>query len=328
MNLSSETTKRLLMYSLILLIVPLILFPERLGTYLQDYSATNIVLELLFYLLLTFVLYRQGNAMQMVAIAFIGLGYRLLISSIFSVLLSSFYDISSGVALSLGMYGYLPSLLLQIFATPFILKIAMDDVFFSRPRVRRAQPSESAQADSVKAGTSTFVVTKEKLATRPDSPPPRPVQTQSSLQNRPATAESPVIGGDAQGFDKATRYIGEHSSVKLAAVVDHEGLLLSNFTRGGIIAEDVAPFALLIKANGAGSMNFLSYGCPERVEFQLSNDRIVLCYEESYCLMVIAERHNDDLLNIRINQAMEMVKKYMSERYGEMLHPAMEKSYA
>ena len=116
--------------------------------------------------------------------------------------------------------------------------------------------------------------------------------------------------------------------IKLAAVVDHEGLLLSDFSRGGIIAEDVAPFALLIKANGAGSMNFLSYGCPERVEFQLSNDRIVLCYEESYCLMVIAERHNDDLLNIRINQAMEMVKKYMSERYSETLRPAMEKSYA
>ncbi|MCH9023726.1 MAG: hypothetical protein IH931_00170, partial [candidate division Zixibacteria bacterium] len=98
MNLSGEAAKRLLLYSLILLVVPLILFPERLGTYLQDYSSTNIVLELLFYLLLTFVLYRQGNAMQMVAIVFIGLGYRLLISSIFSVLISAFYNISSGVA--------------------------------------------------------------------------------------------------------------------------------------------------------------------------------------------------------------------------------------
>jgi predicted regulator of Ras-like GTPase activity (Roadblock/LC7/MglB family) len=328
MNLSGEAAKRLLLYSLILLVVPLILYPEKLGTFLQDYSSTNIVLELLFYLLLTFVLYRQGNAMQMVAIVFIGLGYRLLISSIFSVLLSAFYNISSGVAFSLGMYGYLPSLLFQVFATQFIIKNVMDDIFFSRPRIRRPRPSDITTADSVETGTSTFVVTKEKNATRPDSPPPRPAQNQTSLENRSAAAESPVVGGDAQGFDKATRYIGEHSSVKLAAVVDHEGLLLSNFTRGGIIAEDVAPFALLIKANGAGSMNFLSYGCPERVEFQLSNDRVVLCYEESYCLMVIAERHNDDLLNIRINQAMEMVKKYMSERYSEMLRPAMEKSYA
>lgn len=328
MNLSGEAAKRLLLYSLILLVVPLILYPEKLGTYLQDYSSTNIVLELLFYLLLTFVLYRQGNAMQMVAIVFIGLGYRLLISSIFSVLISAFYNISSGVAFSLGMYGYLPSLLFQIFATQFIIKNAMDDVFFSRSRIRRPRPSDTTTADSVETGTSTFVVTKEKNATRPDSPPPRPVQNRSGLEDRPATAESPVVSGDAQGFDKATRYIGEHGSVKLAAVVDHEGLLLSNFTRGGIIAEDVAPFALLIKADGAGSMNFLNYGCPERIEFQLSNDRVVLCYEETYCLMVIAERHNDDLLNIRINQAMEMVKKYMSERYGEMLHPAMEKSYA
>ena len=143
MILSGETTKRLLLYSLILLVVPLILYPEKLGTYLQDYSSTNIVLELLFYLLLTFVLYRQGNALQMVAIVFIGLAYRLLISSIFSVLLSSFYDIGTGVALSLGLYGYLPSLLFQIFATPFILKFAMDDVFFSRPRVRRIRPTGS-----------------------------------------------------------------------------------------------------------------------------------------------------------------------------------------
>ena len=252
----------------------------------------------------------------------------MLIRAIFSVLLSAFYNISSGVAFSMVMYGYLPSLLFQVFATQFIIKSTMDEIFFSRPRIRRPRPSDITTADSVETGTSTFVVTKEKNASRPDSPPPSPVQNQSGLENRPATAESPVIGGDAQGFDKATRYIGEHSSVKLAAVVDHEGLLLSNFTRGGIIAEDVAPFALLIKADGAGSMNFLSYGCPERVEFQLSNDRVVLCYEESYCLMVIAERHSDDLLNIRINQAMEMVKKHMSERYGKMLHPAMEKSYA
>lgn len=328
MNLSGEATKRLLLYSLILLVVPLMLFPERLGTYLQDYSSTNIVLELLFYLLLTFVLYRQGNAIQMVAIVFIGLGYRLLISSIFSVLISAFYDISSSVAFSLGMYGYLPSLLFQVFATQFIIKSTMDEIFFSRPRMRRPQQPDSATFDSVETGTSTFVVTKEKNAVRPDSSPPRPLQNQSSFENRSAAAESPVISGEAQGFDKATRYIGEHGSVKLAAVVDHEGLLLSNFARGGIIAEDVAPFALLIKANGAGSMNFLSYGCPERVEFQLSNDRVVLCYEETYCLMVIAERHSDDLLNIRINQAMEMVKKHMSERYGKMLHPAMEKSYA
>ena len=327
MNFSGEATKRLLLYSLILLVVPLILFTERLGTYLQDYSSTNIVLELLFYLLLTFVLYRQGNAMQMVAIVFIGLGYRLLISSVFSVLISAFYDISSSVAFSLGMYGYLPSLLFQVFATQFIIKSTMDEIFFSRSRIRRPQQSDTTAFDSVETGTSTFVVTKEKNATRPDSPPPRPAQNQPGFEDRSA-GESTVVGGEAQGFDKATRYIGEHGSVKLAAVVDHEGLLLSNFTRGGIIAEDVAPFALLIKANGAGSMNFLNYGCPERVEFQLSNDRVVLCYEETYCLMVIAERHSDDLLNIRINQAMEMVKKYMSERYGKMLHPAMEKSYA
>ena len=32
MNLSGEATKRLLLYSLILLVVPLMLFPERLGT--------------------------------------------------------------------------------------------------------------------------------------------------------------------------------------------------------------------------------------------------------------------------------------------------------
>ena len=63
MNLSVEAAKRLLLYSLILLVVPLILYPENLGTFLQDYSSTNIVLELLFYLLLTFVLYRQGNDM-------------------------------------------------------------------------------------------------------------------------------------------------------------------------------------------------------------------------------------------------------------------------
>jgi hypothetical protein len=43
--------------------------------------------------------------------------------------------------------------------------------------------------------------------------------------------------------------------------------------------------------------------------------------------MVVSERATDDVLNIRINQGLEMIRRYVAERYSEKLIGNSEKAY-
>jgi hypothetical protein len=63
----------------------------------------------------------------------------------------------------------------------------------------------------------------------------------------------------------------------------------------------------------------------EKMDFQLSRERVVIARAEGYCLMVVSERHDDDLLSIRINQGMEMINKFVAERYGNKLNTNVER---
>ena len=43
--------------------------------------------------------------------------------------------------------------------------------------------------------------------------------------------------------------------------------------------------------------------------------------------MVLSERQADDLLNIRINQGMDILRKYAAEKYASGQQTQVEKSY-
>jgi hypothetical protein len=58
---------------------------------------------------------------------------------------------------------------------------------------------------------------------------------------------------------------------------------------------------------------------PQKIEYIFKEDKIIIAGEKSYCLFVVSERTADDIINIRINQGLEMIKKYVAERYSEKL---------
>ncbi|NOY89264.1 MAG: hypothetical protein GXO93_07750 [FCB group bacterium] len=151
-----------------------------------------------------------------------------------------------------------------------------------------------------------------------------------SKDNKKSKAEEKELSAktmtlDANGFDKATHYIGEDGSIQMAAIVDKEGLLLSNFTRGGINAEDVAPFALSLLNGNNDVWNRMGLQSPEKVDMLFNDKKVVVAAEDSFCLMVISERTFDEVLNIRINQGIELVRKYVAERYSKKLFGNAEK---
>ena len=63
----------------------------------------------------------------------------------------------------------------------------------------------------------------------------------------------------------------------------------------------------------------------EKVDLMLKEKRLIVARPEGCYLMVVAERHDDDLLNIRINQALEMIGRFATERYGSKMNPNAER---
>ncbi len=328
MNISGRSLWQLQIFTLVVLIVPMIVYPAMLGTDLQKFAPTHILYELLFYFIVTFVLYRQVTFFQAIQISCVCLIYRLILAGLFSFLLAAVHSMSINVSFTLGMYSYLPALLLHIVAAPLMLKPVLDGAYSETPQGRVLRTAELDVSDAREGGSTTLAYSKERKGSKPALRPVHKTAPAKKSTEHGAVRETQFTSAEMNGFDKATKYIGEDGSVKMAAVIDREGLLLSNFTRGGLVAEDVAPYALTIAATCTGQMESINYDVPERIDLLLKDERIVLATEKHCSLMVIAERRSDDVLNIRINQSIEMIRKYMSERYSPKLHPTMEKSYA
>jgi len=328
MSISGRSLWQLQLFSMVVLIVPMIVYPTMLGTDLQKFAPTHMLYELMFYFVVTFVLYRQVTFFQAIQISGVCLIFRLILACLFSFLLAAVHSISVNVSFTLGMFGYLPALLLHIVATPLMLKPVLDGVYSESFKGRVLRNTEEEESDSREFGPTSIAYSKERKSTKTMSRPVHKTVPARKPIELGTGKETHFNSGELNGFDKATKYVGEDGSVRLVAVIDREGLLLSNFTRGGLVAEDIAPYALTILATCANKMEKIDYDAPERIDFMLKDERIVLATEKHCSLMVIAERRSDDLLNIRISQAIEMIRKYMSERYSQKLHPAMEKSYA
>jgi predicted regulator of Ras-like GTPase activity (Roadblock/LC7/MglB family) len=322
MTITGREVRQILLLSLLILIAPMVLFPEQLGLGLAKVSLLYAVAELFYYAVVVFFLHRQASLFQVVQTAGVCLIYRLLLGAAFGLLIAALYSMNLSIALTLGMSRYMPALLLHIAATPFVLKPAIEafsDVEEVPPgRVHEPVPSERPAPET------------KVSPQRPVSSPPHELSLRhETLPTAAVRHDAPTSTGitDANGFDRATRFIGEDSSVLLAMVIDHEGLLLGQFKRDSIEAEDVAPLALVFSEANEQVLKRTGWGSAERIDVFLSDRRIIVAREKSFNLMVVAHRQVEDLLTIRINRGLELIKKYMAERYNQKRHTNAERTY-
>jgi len=113
----------------------------------------------------------------------------------------------------------------------------------------------------------------------------------------------------------------------LAVVVDDEGLPLSNFVREGVSLDDWAPLALVFKKNNNDVLDRVGMKNVDQLTLTIDDMRVTIASEEGINLMVLADIQQDDVLNIRITQGMEIIRKYMAERYNQELFENAEKKY-
>lgn len=320
MDVTGRIARRILLFGVTALVVPVAVFPEQFGLQLAHFAAVYLFYEVVYYGVISYLFKREGSLVQLGQSAILCLGFRLALGVLFGMVISVLYGMQFSVSLALGVSSYLPTVAFHIAVTPFILKPIIDQIVRSTRRSRvvisSVTPEPLDQADESEPAPQTVEnFTPPSAFNQTAREPQTPFYEPPMERHAPAAPQNP---GEINGFERAVRYIGEHGAVYLAAVVDHEGLLMASFRRGDFVPDDWAPLALLFHESNRRVLARNGLSDPDRVDLRLTDKRVVTAKQNNYSLMVVADRQSDDVLNIRISQGLEIISKYATERYASM----------
>jgi predicted regulator of Ras-like GTPase activity (Roadblock/LC7/MglB family) len=327
MTLSERTGRKLILYALLAVIVPMLLFPRQFGLQLAQSSLVNLFYEIVYYGVVAFMISRRASLLKITQAAALTLVGRLGLGVLFAFLIAAMYGLNLSVAIKFGLSSYLPCVLFQVAMAPFVFRPITDQILgVDQPR-RRAHPTPDEQLSHV---ASTPVDAVSSIA--PDTVKDEPATVSRAWESQPSQAPAPSgsprpPAGETSGFERAVKYVGEHSAVYLAVVVDREGLLTGSFCRGDIVAEDWAPLSLVFLESNQRLLDRNELGQVDRIDLRLENKRAVMACCGEYMIMVVADRQSDDVLNIRIAQAVEIVSRYVNDRYTSLQTDKVERTY-
>lgn len=317
MTVSPKDNRLMLLISSVLIVIPMVIFPAKLGTELSSGSFIYAIFEILYYGVIFFILRPASNLFQLFQGASFTFLCRIVIGSVFGLLVSVMYDVGFTAALTLGVSKYLPAIILHVAFAPIITKpfyyailgeASGDELY--RDKKRRT----AFQSPTAPTATSQIIV-------KPNAVIPREVV----IEEPQATV---TVEKGADGFARAVKYIGEHHSVKLATVVDYEGLTMSSFSRNDVDVEEWAPLALLFNEANTKVLNrFSDVTGPERLDITFGQDRLYAIKVSQFTLLVLSDREDDDLLGIRLAQGSDIISKYVSERYDKLMSANPEEKY-
>ncbi len=322
-----KNIKRLLLLaSLVLVVVPMVIFPSRLGLPLLTASSINMLYEVIFYGIVLYFFNRQVSLMTLLMGAALTLVFRMTLGAVFGTTIIFMYGLDSSIAFSLGMTRYLPALILHIGAAPFIMKPVYEnlaDNFSGEKRPHRPQQvaqdkiigqPQGLELNATTAPTPAQQVVYEEIAAAPSTNFYHEAQAGSS--------------DEANILDKAVTYIGEAGAIKMALLVDDEGLTLARFNRSEEDYELWAPLAMILEQDNRTIINKYSrMGIPKRIDITTHQNRLIFRRIDHVTLMVMADETIDETIHIRIAQATDMIRKYMSERYSPALFARAEERY-
>jgi len=326
MNLSKKDSQLVILLSGIVIIIPMVVFPARLGMDVSTGSFAYAIVEILWYAAVFFVMRSQASLLQVFQGAGLTFLYRIVVGTVFGLFISIMYGVNLSAALSLGVSRYFPAILLHILTAPFIMKtvyLAILGEYESGQRRGRALAPKSADSEESPIDQPYFPRNEESRSSAIGSAGASS-SAKISAEHRPEI----VLGQDTNGFDRAVRYLGELGAVKMAAVVDHEGLSVATYRHGDLDIDKWTPLAELIK-NVNKTVIKRNYESPDlqRIDLYAGSERICVLDISGFSILVISNREEDDLLGVRLHQAAEMVRKYISERYGKILSSSPEEKY-
>jgi predicted regulator of Ras-like GTPase activity (Roadblock/LC7/MglB family) len=119
-------------------------------------------------------------------------------------------------------------------------------------------------------------------------------------------------------FQVAVDYLSEYSGVKIALVLDKEGLVVAQNSPSAIDGEDIAAVGLeLLNATNKYAEKLAGPRC-EMISLKTTDDWVIIADSGEFYLLILAERRVDDLLSVRVQRSVEMITNYVDKKYPEL----------
>ena len=322
-----KSIKRLiLLISLVLVVIPMFIFPSRLGMPLMKASAVYMLYELAFYGFVLFF-FRWSTSLAAILVgSALTLVYRMTIGAAFGLIIVIMYEIDVGIAFSLGMGRYLPAVLLQVAAAPFVMRpvyLGLASRLLTNGVVQSIKTDFEPKPENMEAR-------EDKQAAINYNQRPRTIDLIPSAARSAVKPEAQAAIGGVGGnpFDRAVAYVGEAVTVKLAMLVDLEGLPLAQFNRSHEDAEMWAPLSIILEGENRKVLDrFIGNEFPERIDIGTGSLRILLRRIDSLTLLIITDSNVDETIHIRMTQAVDMIRKYINDRYNRHMFARLEEHY-
>ena len=294
-----------LLVSFFIMVVPLIFFPKDFGLKLDWPLFLLFAFELSWYMLILFVMFSRASAPKVLLFAVLTLGYRIGLGIGFGILLLVMFSLSLSSSFQLGIYQYMPAFLLQALMSPFVLKSLLE-IFMKKTAKRAPMKFEKRAADSLPS-FFTPERTKERLDGKGLISPQKEVK---------------VVGEGS--LESVLHYLREYSGVKATILVDQEGLVVAKDSSSDFDPEKIASLARCLKERNDQILHQMEEKVSERIGIYTPDLWICLNQIGNFTLVVVSDRHTDELLSVRILQSTGMIKKILAERYQQNIPKVVE----
>jgi len=292
---------------LFVMVVPLAFFPQDFGLKLKFSFFMLWAFELGWYATIFFISFSKASATRVILATLLTWSYRLGLGIGFGLLLLAIFSLPFSSSLQLGIYGYTPAFLLQALMSPFALKSLLGG--FMKKTTRSDQEHTSLQKKIPEAVFSPLSFEKARDRTEGRG-------WLSFEKNTKFTKED--------NLENILSYLREYTGVKGAILVDFEGLVVAKESSPDFDFETVASYARRLKEANDQILQKMGGKSSERIGIHTPDLWLSLIQIESFLLIVVSDRHTDELLSVRIQQSVGMIKRFLTGRYQQNIIKAVE----
>lgn len=117
-------------------------------------------------------------------------------------------------------------------------------------------------------------------------------------------------------FQSALEYLGEYRGVKGVVVFDIDGLVVDHLSQDNFDAETFSPLVLFMHDNINDVMKRLGEKPVQTIVVKTEDSWITVRRIGDLVLVVNADSETDELLKVRIGQAVDMIKTHLKDKYS------------
>lgn len=283
-----------------LILLPVLVYPRRFGFPALDLNPAVGLLEWAFYIaVFSIATDRMGISTRVVAAGFTVVT-RLLVGTVSGCAVGWAHGLPLGQTVPELMWSYPLALIPQVLIAPIMTSPLWEQLMSARPAPRT--PRHATVRSTFTAPAAVTV------------PPARASASRVAMAGAGMTHEP--------SFDDAVSYVGEYSGVRLCWIVDSEGLPLAVWQRQQYTgdADFWAPVSVEMMEFHKRRLSTGGDPChPDRVEICTDRGRLVVEAVRDLWLGVLTEPDTDELINVRITRAREMIDRHLQAESGRLV---------